>query len=204
STNLAAAYAVTGKKVVILEFDLRKPKIIASLGLDKSQGITNYLVGGASLEELPQLVPGFDSLYVIPCGPVPPNPAELLLSKKIDQLFQWLRNEFDVIVVDTAPVGLVSDALSLGRHADASLYIVRQRYTYKAQLNFIDDLYHQKKIPQMGIVVNDAKSKGSKGYYGYGGGRYGYGYGYGLAKEGGYYENERRISFLQNLFTKRK
>jgi len=199
STNLAAAYAVTGKKVVILEFDLRKPKIIASLGLDKSQGITNYLVGGASLEELPQLVPGFDSLYVIPCGPVPPNPAELLLSKKIDQLFQWLRNEFDVIVVDTAPVGLVSDALSLGRHADASLYIVRQRYTYKAQLNFIDDLYHQKKIPQMGIVVNDAKSKGSKGYYGYGGGRYGYGYGYGLAKEGGYYENANHKS-IRNIF----
>lgn len=200
STNLAAAYAVTGKKVVILEFDLRKPKVIDSLGLDKSQGITNYLVGGATLEDLPQLVPGFESLYVIPCGPVPPNPAELLLNKKIDKLFQWLKENFEVVLVDTAPVGLVSDALSLGRFAYTTLYIVRQRYTYKAQLNFIDDLYKQKKLPSMGIVVNDAKAQGAQGYYGYGGGRYGYGYGYGISKVEGYYETNQTRTGWKKFF----
>ncbi len=188
STNLGAAFAVTGKKVVILEFDLRKPKIIAGLGLAKSQGITNYLVGAATLEELPQKVPGLESLYVIPCGPVPPNPSEILLSSRISDLFTWLKREFDVVVIDTAPVGLVSDSMTLSKFADATLYIVRQRYTFKNQVNFIDDLYTQNKLPRLGLIVNDVKAEGAQGYYGYGGGRYGYGYGYGLAQKGGYYD----------------
>lgn len=188
STNLGAAFAVTGKKVVILEFDLRKPKIIAGLGLAKSQGITNYLVGAATLEELPQKVPGLESLYVIPCGPVPPNPSEILLSSRITDLFTWLKREFDVVVIDTAPVGLVSDSMTLSKFADATLYLVRQRYTFKNQVNFIDDLYTQNKLPRLGLIVNDVKAEGAQGYYGYGGGRYGYGYGYGLAQKGGYYD----------------
>ena len=202
STNLGAAYAVTGKKVVILEFDLRKPKIIAGLGLGKSQGITNYLVGGATLEELPQQVPGLDTLYVIPCGPVPPNPSELLLSPRMNDLFAYLKKEFDVVVIDTAPVGLVSDSMTLSKYADATLYIVRQRYTFKSQVSFIDDLYTQQKLPRLGLIVNDVKAEGSKGYYGYGGGRYGYGYGYGLAQQGGYYESSAKRKGWRGWFSK--
>lgn len=202
STNLGAAFAVTGKKVVILEFDLRKPKIIAGLGLAKGQGLTNYLVGGARLEELPQAVPGLDSLYVIPCGPVPPNPSEILLSPRMNDLFAWLKNEFDVVVIDTAPVGLVSDSMTLSKFADATLYIVRQRYTFKSQISLIDDLYTNNKLPRMGLIVNDVKAEGSRGYYGYGGGRYGYGYGYGLAQQGGYYENSAKRKGLRGWFKK--
>lgn len=179
SANLAAALALSGRKTVILEFDLRKPKILSGLGLQKGQGLTNYLVGGAEFSQLPQEVPGIENLYVIGSGPVPPNPSEILLTDRIDDLFAWLKKNFDAIVIDTAPVGLVSDGNTLGKFADTTLFIVRQRYTYKRQLQFVNELYQQTKLPRLGIVVNDVVSKGAKSYYGYGGGRYGYGYGYG-------------------------
>src|SRR6185436_6740150 len=93
STNLGAGLAISGRRTVILEFDLRKPKILTGLALPKSYGLTNYLVGSASLEELAQPVPQIDNLYVIPCGPVPPNPSELLLTPKIAELFRWLKHD---------------------------------------------------------------------------------------------------------------
>jgi tyrosine-protein kinase Etk/Wzc len=105
STNLGAALALSGKKTVILEFDLRKPKILAGLNLAKGQGLTNFLVGGAILEELPQEVKEIENLYVIGSGPVPPNPSEILLTHRVDDLFNWLKKNFDAIVIDTAPVG---------------------------------------------------------------------------------------------------
>jgi len=191
STNLGAAMALSGKRTVILEFDLRKPKILAGFGLQKGQGLTNYMVGGAYLEQLPQSVKVIDNLYVISCGPVPPNPSELLLSPRIATLFNWLREQFDAIVVDTAPVGLVSDAVILSQYADATMYVIRQRYTFKRQLNFIDELYEQKKLPNMGLVVNDVVNQGSASYYGYGGGSYGYGYGFGNSNGNGYYEEDK-------------
>lgn len=194
STNLGAALAASGKRTVILEFDLRKPKILAGLGLPKGQGLTNYLVGSATPEELLHPVPQVEDLFVIPCGPVPPNPSEILMTPKVATLFAWLKKNFDAIVVDTAPVGLVSDALTLGEHADATLFVVRQRYTYKRQMGFVDELYRQQKLPAMGILVNDVVAEGARGYYGYGGG-YGYGYGYGYAAGSGYYEENSKSLF---------
>src|SRR5678816_4167999 len=117
STNLGATLAISGQKTVILELDLRKPKILVGLGLAKGHGLTNYLVGGANLEDLAKPVPHVDNLYVIPCGPVPPNPSEILLTPKFGQLFAWLKQNFDCIVIDTAPVGLVSDAFTLSQYA---------------------------------------------------------------------------------------
>jgi capsular exopolysaccharide synthesis family protein len=178
---------------VLLEFDLRKPKILVGLGLPKRQGLTNYLVGSAQLEELPQPVPQIDGLYVIPCGPVPPNPSEILLMPKIGELFTWLKLNFDAIVVDTAPVGLVSDSFTLSQYSDATIYVVRQRYTYKRQLSFIQELYEQHKLPNMGLLINDVIAKGSKGYYGYGAGKYGYGYGYyGYSDDSGYFNLNKK------------
>ncbi|WEK36544.1 MAG: polysaccharide biosynthesis tyrosine autokinase [Candidatus Pseudobacter hemicellulosilyticus] len=202
TTNLAAAMALSGKRTVILEFDLRKPKVIAGLGLQKGHGLTNYLVGGAKLEQLPQPVPNVPNLFAISCGPVPPNPAEILLTPRIQDLFTWLRTEFDIIIIDTAPVGLVSDAISLSQHADATLYVIRQRHTFKRQLLFIDDLYQQNKLPKMGLVVNDVVSKGASKYYGYGG-HYGYGYGYGYGSQKDYYDIESK-SFWDRISWKRK
>jgi capsular exopolysaccharide synthesis family protein len=189
STNLGATLAISGQKTVILELDLRKPKILAGLGLAKGHGLTNYLVGSAKLEELAKPVPQVDNLYVIPCGPVPPNPSEILLTPKFSQLFAWLKENFECIVIDTAPVGLVSDAFTLSQYADATIYVVRQRYTFKRQINFIDDLYKKHKLPKMGILVNDFISEGTRGYYGYGAAKYGYGYGYGYGTGSGYGES---------------
>lgn len=209
STNMGAVMALTGKKTVILEFDIRKPKILAGLSIGKNPGISNFLVGKAELKDLILPVPNQENLFVLPCGPVPPNPAELLLDQKVTELFQWLRREYDVIVIDTAPVGMVSDAMTLGKFADCTLYLVRQGYTYKKQIGLIDDLYNSKRLPSVSIVINDVKLKAGYGYYGYG--RYGYGYGYGNS---GYYEEEapkRNILdkiagwfLFKNLFRRKK
>ncbi len=184
STNMGAVMAVTGKRTIILEFDIRKPKVLTHLNLPKSPGLTNYLLGKIKPEDLPIPVPGNENLFVLPCGPVPPNPAELLLDERLTTLFDYLRANFDVVVMDTAPVGMVSDALTLSRFADCSLYIVRQGHTFKKQIGVIDEFYQEGKLPKINIILNDVKVKSGYGYYGYG--RYGYGYGYGS----GYFEEE--------------
>lgn len=183
STNLGAVLAISGKRTVILEFDIRKPKIMKGLGLNERKGLTNYIIGSIELNEVIHQVPDVDNLFVIPCGPVPPNPGEMLLQEKVDQLFRELRSQFDAIIIDTAPVGLVSDAITLGRFADATIYIVRHNYTMKKQIQLIEDIYQQKKLPHLSVIINDISSRGGYGgYYGYG---YAYGYGYG----NGYFEN---------------
>jgi capsular exopolysaccharide synthesis family protein len=181
STNMGAVIALSGKKTAILEFDIRKPKIMSGLGLPKRHGMTNYLIGGISLEELPVPVPGVENLFVIPCGPVPPNPSELIMDRRLDDLMARLKADFDVLIIDTAPVGLVSDGVLLGRFADACLYVVRHEYTFKKQLQMLDEYYRQKRLPRMCLVLNDINVQAGYGrYYGYGGYGYGsYGYGYG-------------------------
>ena len=197
STNMGAVIALTGKKTIILEFDIRKPKILAGLSMGKKPGISNYLVGKAELKDLILPVPGEEHLYVLPCGPVPPNPAELLLDQRVAQLFETVRREFDAVIIDTAPVGMVSDAMTLGKFADCTIYLVRQGHTYKKQIALIDDLYHSQKLPGVSIVINDVKLKAGYGYYGYG--RYGYGYGYGHS---GYYEEEAPKKSLLDKITR--
>lgn len=187
STNLGAVLAISGKKTVILEFDIRKPKIMEGLGLNERKGITNYIVGNLSLSEIIYPVPGQENLFVIPCGPVPPNPSEMLLDEKIAKLFALLKQQFEVIIIDTAPVGLVSDAITLGQQADAAMYIVRHNYTFKKQVQLIDEIYTGQKLPHLAIIINDIKTKAAGyGNYGYGYGNYGYnsyGYGYGSTED---------------------
>jgi len=185
STNMAAVLALAGKKTIVLEFDIRKPKVLSGLGMPKGPGITNYLLGKASLEEVIRPVEGHENFFVLGCGPVPPNPAELLLDKRVEEMFTWLRSHYDMVIVDTAPVGMVSDAMTLGKFADCTLYLVRQGHTFKKQVALIDEFYKGEKLPKVSIVINDVKLKTGYGYYGYG--RYGYGYGYGY---GSYYEEE--------------
>jgi tyrosine-protein kinase Etk/Wzc len=193
STNMGAVMALAGKKTVVIEFDIRKPKILSGLGIPKRPGVTNYILGKADIEELPTPVPGYDNLFVLSCGPVPPNPSELLLETRINDLFDHLKENFDVIFIDTAPVGMVSDAMTLGKFANCTLYIVRQGHTYKKQVGLIDEFYQHQKLPKVSVVINDVKVKPGYGYYGYG--RYGYGYGY----KSNYYEEEHPP---QNVFTR--
>lgn len=199
STNLGAVMSLANKKTIILEFDIRKPKILSGLGMPKKPGLTNYLLGKISFDELPIEVAGYDNLYVLPCGPVPPNPSELLLDTRIKELFFYLKQNFDVIVIDTAPVGMVSDAMTLSEFADATLYLVRQRYTLKKQLGLADELAREKKLPKVNIVLNDVKARAGYGYYGYG--RYGYGYGSVYGNGNGYFEDEVPTStFMKRWF----
>ncbi len=189
STNMGAVMALSGKKTVIMEFDIRKPKILSSLDLKRKMGITNYIIGKASFDELPIPVEGTENLYVIACGPIPPNPSELLLSSRLEELMKQVKENFEVVIMDTAPVGLVSDAINLSRFADCTLYIVRRGHTVRRLLGLVQDLYVNKKLPSLSLLLNDVKLEG--GYYGgyYGG--YGY-YGYGYGNEGGYFEEESR------------
>ena len=201
STNLGAVLALSGKRTVILEFDIRKPKILKGLGLSERQGITNFIVGNVALKNILYPVPEVENLFVIPCGPIPPNPAEMLLDPRVGELFTQLREQFDTVIIDSAPVGLVSDGITLGQQADASIYIVRHGYTLKKQITLIEDIYQQNKLPHVSIIINDIKVKGGYGgYYGYG--VYGYGYGYGYGSN--YYDSEVKRGFLSRMFKKQK
>ena len=133
-------------------------------------------------------VEGHTNLFVLPCGPIPPNPSELLLNTKIQELFTALQQKFDYVIIDTAPVGMVSDALTLGKFADCTLYVTRQGHTFKKQVGLIDEMYKTKKLPHLTVILNDVKMPTGGGYYG----NYGYGYyGYGERKND-YYEEEKR------------
>ncbi len=201
STNIAAAYALSGKKTVLLEFDLRKPKVLEGLKMKKTVGISNYTVGKVTIPEIIRPVENCQNLYVIGSGAIPPNPAELLLEDSINNLFEYLKENFDIIVIDSAPVGLVTDSMMLSKFADATLYIVRHKYTLKKQIKLIDELYVNEKLPKMSIVINDVIGS-TGGYYGYGGYGYGYGkktYGYGT----GYFEEEQK-SILKDTWNKLK
>jgi len=197
STNMGAVMALAGKKTVVMEFDIRKPKIISGLDLKRKMGITNYIIGSANFEDLLIKVEGIDDFYVIPCGPIPPNPAELLLNPRLNELIETAKRHFEVIILDSAPVGLVSDALTLSRFADCTLYIVRRGHTPRRLLGLVNELYSNKKLPAMSVILNDVKLQG--GYYG-GYGYYGY-YGYGYGKNNGYFEGN---SGRKGLFGKRR
>jgi tyrosine-protein kinase Etk/Wzc len=199
STNVGAVIALTNKKTIILEFDIRKPKVLSHLSLPKRHGLSNYLLGKVTLEDLPMQVPGYEHLFVLPCGPLPPNPAEILLDPKLNELFAYLKENFDVVVMDTAPVGMVSDAMTLSRFADCTLYIVRQGHTYKKQIGLIDEYHKAGRLPKLSLVINDVKVKAGYGYYGYG--RYGYGNGYGYGYGSGYFEDDKKTNSKNGWFT---
>ncbi|HMQ49215.1 MAG TPA: polysaccharide biosynthesis tyrosine autokinase [Saprospiraceae bacterium] len=173
--NLAYSMALSGQKTVILGMDLRKPKLGQYLtGEEKiAQGLTNYIVGGAQLEAIIQTSPLNNLLHFIPAGPIPPNPAELLMNNRVEQLFDYLKTHYDQIVIDTPPAGLVADSLLLAPYLTTTLYVVRHAYTPKAMLRVIDDIRQSGKLKNPYIVLNGVRS----------GKRYGYGYGYGY----GYY-----------------
>jgi tyrosine-protein kinase Etk/Wzc len=197
STNLGAVIALAGKKTIVLEFDIRKPKILSGLNIPKRPGLTNYLLGTAKLEDLPIAVSNYENLFVLACGPLPPNPAEILLDSKLKDLFTYLKENFDVVVMDTAPVGMVSDALSLSQYADCCIYIVRQGVTHKKQIGLLEEFNREQKLPKVSIVLNDIKLRAGYGYY-YG--RYGYGYGYGSNSGNGYYDEDKSGSFISRWF----
>lgn len=170
SLNLAAVYAVAGKKTVMIEMDLRKPKAAEALGVPaNSKGITHYISEQATLDELAIPVAEVDNLYIITAGIIPPNPSEILMDEKIGVMFDYLKQNFDFVIIDSAPLGLVSDCKILAKYADTTLYVVRQRVTAKKQLDMVNEHYENQLFSNMALLVNDVKTTGSDSYYGYGG-----------------------------------
>ena len=182
--NLGITLALSDKKTVVLELDLRKPKLIRYLTQAPAEkGITNYLIGQMSAQQLVQPSQINGNLSYIASGPIPPNPAELLLTRGLDDLIAELREHYDYIILDTPPVGMVADALLLSRLADSALYVVRQGLSHKSSVELIDELHRENKLPRLAVVFNGVQANNTYGY----GKKYGYGYGYGY----GYYEEDR-------------
>ncbi len=160
SYNLGNALAMTGKKVVLMELDLRKPKLSENIGLNKDNGFTNYAISNTiSINSILKPVPDHENLFLISSGSVPPNPAELLATEKLEKLIVELKNSFDYVIILGPPVGIVYDALLIEKYADITFYTVRQNYTHKSQLDIMNDLYKTEKIRHLYIVINDIENR---------------------------------------------
>lgn len=182
SLNIASIYALYGKKTVLLGFDMRKPKLYQEFGLSNNVGLSSYLSNKDAFESIIQPSNKIPNLDVITSGPIPPNPAELIASEKCSELFTKLKETYDYIIIDTPPLGLVTDAFLLMRHSDVNLFIVRQGQTNKNIFGSIIKDIEDRGL-DASIVINGIET--GKGY-GYGYGRYKYGYGYGGYGYGGY------------------
>ena len=189
STNLAALYAMTGRKVLLIDLDLRKPNIHTKLGLENGDGVSNYLIGDCEMEEamLRNTPYGFDFMRA---GTIPPNPGELVHTDKLSQTLKDLREEYDYIVIDTSPIGLVPDAYAIIENSDMCLFVIRCMQTNKSfckqTLEQMSEVIENPE--QIQIVLSDIPTEGRHSYgsgYGYGYGGYG-GYGYGHFGYGGY------------------
>lgn len=190
SINMASIYAMYGKKTVLIGMDLRKPRLYQEFGISNKMGVSSYLAGKASIDEVIQPSGKLPNLDVITAGPIPPNPAELIASDKCNKLFEELKERYDYIIIDTPPLLWVTDALLLMKHVDTSLYVVRQAVTNKKAFEAVVKDLEQRKY-SVSLVVNGINYQGSYGYrYSYGYGGYGYGYGYGHGYGHGYYDEE--------------
>lgn len=175
SMNIAASLVLTGKKVVVLGMDLRKPSLQKAVNLPDGPGITNFLISDAvSVNEIVKPSNILPDLFVIGSGPVMPCPTELMMSDRVGLLLNTLKGSFDHIIIDSAPIGLVADAFTLAPYIDSTIYMVRNDYTPKECLSIIDKIYREKKLKYPMIVLNYTRvGKGKK---------YGYGYGYNYKK----------------------
>ena len=203
AANLSVSFGLLGKKVILVGLDIRRPRLAELFGInDHKHGITNLLVkDNPTVEDLQeQILPSGvnKNLDLLMSGPIPPNPAELIARNSLDTIINFLKEKYDYIMIDTAPVGLVTDTLQIARVADASIYMCRADYTPKSSFNLINALANEKKFPNMAIVLNgiDMSKRKYSYYYGYGGygkyGRYGrasYGTSYGQYGNYGNYGN---------------
>jgi capsular exopolysaccharide synthesis family protein len=169
SVNLGTVFAQNQKRVVVIDFDLRRARLKHFLGIEADEGLSRYLSNNTELEKI-ILPSGVQNLDIIPSGPIPPNPSELISSDKTAILFKELKNRYDVVFIDSPPIALVSDALLLLRYATIKIIVVRQNFTPKNLFASIMNDLEKRDIKSLSIIINDEKV-GMDGY--------GYGYGYG-------------------------
>lgn len=187
AANLGMTYALMGKKVLVVGLDLRRPMLAHRFGYNNKYGVTTYLTG--QNQDLNQLVlPTKESpnLFVLPAGPLPPNPNELLMSANMTLLMDNLRKMYDYVILDTAPVGIVSDTFLIVRQSDLQLYVTRANFSSKKNLKILQEAISTGKFQSAYIVLNGVeigsnsyvyRRYGKYGSYGSKNGSYGYGYG---------------------------
>jgi len=198
SLNIATVFALSEKKTVILGLDLRKPKLFDEFNLTNEVGVVNYLIKQKTVDEIINKthIPFLD---VIISGPIPPNPAEMIMSDGMKELIEELKLKYDYIILDTPPVGLVSDALELAQYCDVTLYIVRQNFTKKDMITLLNNRVKRGELNNTSIILNGFQNKAKYGA-GYG---YGYGYGYGSTTyANGYTDESAPKNILEKVIRK--
>jgi tyrosine-protein kinase Etk/Wzc len=187
--NLGNILSLTGKKVLLMEMDLRKPGLSAKLNIPNTLGFSNYTINEAlTSKDIIKSLALNPNMSIISSGPLPPNPAETLMSRRTIELIEEVKEKYDYIILDAPPIGIITDAQLLSQFADMTIYLVRQKVTKKNQLSIVDDLYRSGKMNKIGIVVNDIVNK-----------TYGYGYGYGNYGE---VQEPRIIDKIKGIFKK--
>lgn len=195
SINLATVFALQENKVVLVGLDLRKPKLFEDFSLDNRIGVSSYLIGQASLDQVIRKTE-VENLDIVTSGPIPPNPAELISKTEMKTFFDGLKERYDIVIIDTPPLGIVSDALQLMSYSNINLYIVRENFSKLEFIRSLEDMRVEGKIPNTSIIINDTDFSKRYGY--------GYGHNYGYIKGGaGYYEAESNGSpFYKKIFKK--
>ncbi len=180
SVNLAAILARAGKKVLVLELDLHKPKVQKALNMSSDIGISTILIGKTDIPSaiLPTAI---ENLSVILSGPTPPNASEIILSDHLNEIFNYGRSHFDYVIIDTAPIGLITDALVIMKNVDISIFVLNAKYASKQVIAAAQEIVEKNKLKNFGFILNGVKRKRSSFYY-----NYGYGYGYGSSYGYGY------------------
>lgn len=190
--NLAGTIGLSGKKVALIGMDLRAPKLMQYLNKKNQKGITNFLIDKKlTIEDISLNTDTLENVTIFPSGPIPPNPSELLMSERLNDLFIELKSKFDYLVVDTAPVGLVTDSLLLNKYSDLFIYVARANYLDKRLLNIPENLFDEGKLKNMTMLLNCSDHKRSNGY--------GYTYGYG---EGSSYFTKSKKSWFNKFWNK--
>jgi len=195
SLNLSSIFAMQGFRVIVVGLDLRKPKLFQDLGISNDVGMSSYLIGQASLEQVIKKT-NIQNLDLIPAGPVPPNPAELIAKEEMALFFDKLRSMYDYVIVDTAPLGIVSDAYTVMKYSDINVYIVREEFSRREFIRTLNDEVDEGRLHNLCLLLNDSDFKRSYGYA--------YGHNYGYANNGaGYYEDDAESKgFFSRFFKK--
>jgi tyrosine-protein kinase Etk/Wzc len=190
ATNLATIFAMNNKKVLLVGCDMRRPALHRIFNVGNTMGLSSVIIGKKKIEECVYAT-SIENLSLLPSGPVPPNPAELLDTVEMENLIEEMKKKYDYIILDTPPVALVSDSLALARNTDLTLYVVRQNYSQKFDIQMANQMKTEERLPQITLLINDIKPKRNLGYNYY----YGYnrGYNYGYYDYSNYYTAEEEI-----------
>jgi capsular exopolysaccharide synthesis family protein len=211
ASNLAMTFALTGQKTVIVGLDIRRPVLAHKFGFSNTTGVTTYLSGQESdITKLLHQSEQNPNLYILPGGPIPPNPNELLLSDRTAEMFAQLRKEFDCVIIDSAPIGLVSDTYLIVAHSDIQLYVARAGYSSKNGLKLLHDAIRENRLTHTYIVLNGVRTDASAyvyrryGQYGYySTSSYTYAYG---GNAGHHHKHKQKKTFdaIKDLFKMKK